>query len=112
MREALVRFARGTLLAVSAGVLLVEPLSARSIDKACKGIREAVGAGRTLDQIMRDFDVDAARVMKCVQPKGRRRKVKKGPPKAVGGGAARQRSGAAAPAGRNPSAPSSGPASR
>ena len=40
----------------------------------CKRIRQAVQAGRTLDQIMVDFEVDARRAMKCTQTKGKKRK--------------------------------------
>jgi hypothetical protein len=43
----------------------------------CKQIKEAVQAGRTLDQIMAEFQVDERQVTKCTQAKGKRRKEKK-----------------------------------
>ena len=47
-------------------------------DKAlCKKIQQAVRAGRTLDQIMAEFQVDAQQVMACAQPKGKGHKAKK-----------------------------------
>ena len=39
----------------------------------CKKIRDAVWAGRTLEQIMKEFDTDAQTVMKCTQKQGRRK---------------------------------------
>lgn len=39
----------------------------------CKKIRDAVWAGRTLEQITKEFDTDAETVMKCTQKKGRRK---------------------------------------
>ena len=39
----------------------------------CKKIRDAVWAGRTLEQITKEFDTDAQTVMKCTQKQGRRK---------------------------------------
>ena len=53
----------------------------------CKKIREAISAGKTLEQITAEFDTDTETVMKCTQQKGRRKaapqaqKTKKGAPK-------------------------------
>jgi BRCT domain type II-containing protein len=58
------------------------PLEARPHgDKTlCKKIKAAVWAGRTLDQIMAELDVDAKQVMKCTQQKGKPRKQKAAKP--------------------------------
>jgi hypothetical protein len=65
-------------LAGAAAVLcLAGPVAARSTDPQCKGIREAVGANHTFDQIMKEFDTDGEHIMKCVQPKGHSRKPAK-----------------------------------
>src|SRR5262249_62126558 len=42
----------------------------------CKQIREAVSAGRTMEQITAEFNTDAEHVMKCVQTRGKRKKGK------------------------------------
>jgi hypothetical protein len=47
---------------------------ARSGRPPCDKIRAAVTAGRTIDQITKEFDTDAEQVTKCLQTRGRRRK--------------------------------------
>ena len=42
----------------------------------CKQVRNAVTAGRTLEQITAEFAVDAEEVMKCVQGRGKAKKPK------------------------------------
>ena len=66
---------RELMAAVVVVGLWAAPLQAEKRHEAsCVAIRKAVWAGRTLEQITADYDTDAARVMKCVQKKGRRRK--------------------------------------
>jgi len=44
----------------------------------CKRVREAVGAGHTMEQLTAEFDTDAQHIMKCVQSrKGKKPKAKK-----------------------------------
>jgi len=62
------------LLSFSVSSLPALGAQSRGDKTLCKRIRQAVQAGRTLDQIMIDFEVDARRVMKCTQTKGKRRK--------------------------------------
>ena len=46
-------------------------------DKAlCKKIQKAVRAGRMVEQIMADFQIDTRQLMKCLQTKGKSRKKK------------------------------------
>ena len=46
-------------------------------DKAlCKKVQQAVRAGRTPEQIMADFQVDARQLMKCLQKKGKKKATK------------------------------------
>lgn len=40
---------------------------------SCKKIRDAVWAGRTLEQVTAEFDTDAQTVMKCTQKQGKRK---------------------------------------
>jgi len=44
----------------------------------CKQIKEAVAAGKTLDQITAEFQVDQQQVFKCTQGKSRHRKPSTG----------------------------------
>jgi hypothetical protein len=67
-------------------VALAGPADAKSTKPSCQKIRAAVWANRTLEQIMTEFDVDAAYVMKCTQKQGRRRAEKK-PKRATAGSA-------------------------
>ncbi len=73
---------RSLTVAVAAVALCAAALPAAAVEKArrppsCKKIRDAVWAGRTLDQIIAEFDTDAAYVMKCTQKKGKRRAAPK-----------------------------------
>ena len=45
----------------------------RSSKALCKKIREAVSAGRTMEQITAEFDTDAEHVTKCMQTRSRPR---------------------------------------
>jgi len=77
-------------LALSA-VPSMPPLEAgaRGDKTLCKKIKAAIWAGRTLDQITTDFEVDARQVMKCTQQKGKARKQKAAKPaKSKHGGSA------------------------
>jgi hypothetical protein len=81
------RTARGRLmgspLAALVAVALCTPVPlAAAAQKAprppsCKKIRDAVWAGRTLDQIIAEFETDAHYVMKCTQKPGKRRAAPK-----------------------------------
>ncbi len=76
-------------------------LQAASSNKtSCKKIRDAVWAGKTLDQITAEFDTDAETVMKCTQKKGKRKAAPKAPKKAKKGAA---KSGKAASGAGTPS---------
>jgi len=71
MRSAIVQL---TVLTLSA-VLASAPAEARGTqsDKLlCKQVRDALAAGRTLDQITAELHTDADHVAKCVQPRARR----------------------------------------
>jgi len=60
-------------------------LQAASSNKpSCKKIRDAVWAGKTLDQITAEFGTDAETVMKCTQKKGKRKAAPKAQKKAKG----------------------------
>ncbi len=83
---------------------------------SCKKIRDAVWAGKTLDQITAEFDTDAETVMKCTQKKGKRKaapkKAKKGAAKsgkaASGAGTpSTEKAKSPASSSRKPSAPRS-----
>jgi len=85
---------------------------------SCKKIRDAVWAGKTLEQITAEFDTDAETVMKCTQKKGKRKaapkaKKQKGSSgkssKTSGGSTASTQKSKAAPSTRKSSAPHSGP---
>jgi hypothetical protein len=59
-------------------------LQAASSNKpSCKKIRDAVWAGKTLDQIIVEFDTDAETVMKCTQKKGKRKAAPKAQKKSM-----------------------------
>jgi hypothetical protein len=77
-----VRCAARILVAVLCLFALPPPSMARSRSKnaLCKQIKAAIWAGRTLDQIMTEFDVDARQVMKCTEQKGKARKQKAAKP--------------------------------
>jgi hypothetical protein len=84
----------------------------------CKKIRDAVWAGRTLEQIMKEFDTDALTVMKCTQKQGRRKAdpktskkgTKTGSKSGAGAGASSMgKPNVTQPAVRKPPAPRSGP---
>ena len=68
-----------TLLALLCSAVHAPPLLAarQQGDKAlCKKIQQAVRAGRSLEQIMADFQVDTRQLMKCLQKKGKSHKKK------------------------------------
>jgi hypothetical protein len=69
--------ALATFIALLVGGPLALPVQARKPKAPCKQIREAVQAGRTLEQIIAEFHTDAQQVMKCTQKKGKRRKAAK-----------------------------------
>ena len=73
------------------------PSRAASSNKpSCKKIRDAVWAGKTLEQITAEFDTDAKTVMKCTQQKGKRKAAAKTPKKSTKGGAKSGKSPSAA----------------
>jgi hypothetical protein len=89
---------------------------------SCKKIRDAVWAGRTLEQITAEFDTDADTVMKCTQKRGKRKaapkaktqktqKTKKSAPKASKStrAPATTKSKSSQPSTRKPGSPRSGP---
>jgi len=49
--------------------------AASSAKAQCKKIRDAVWAGKTIEQITAEFDTDPETVMKCTQKKGKRKKA-------------------------------------
>lgn len=95
-------------------------LAAASSKQLCKKIRDAVWAGKTLEQITAEFDTDAETVMKCTQKKGKRKsksksKKKKGTKSKSSktdsspSPSSAQKSTSSSPSGRKPAAPRSGP---
>jgi len=90
--------------------------AASSSKPPCKKIRDAVWAGKTIDQITAEFDTDAETVMKCTQKKGKRKPAPKAQKKSTKGGSSKSQSGAGtsaakaksqSPSTRQPSAPRS-----
>jgi hypothetical protein len=74
----------GLFLSTSCPTLLsAAPTRASASKPLCKKIRDAVGAGKTLEQITAEFDTDAATVMKCTQKKGKGKKGPRSPKKAT-----------------------------
>jgi len=62
-------------------VLFAPPLGARSKKPSCKKITAAVWSGKTLDQVVKEFDTTPEYVLRCTQKRGRRKaesKKKKG----------------------------------
>jgi hypothetical protein len=94
---------------------------AKSSDKpSCKKIRDAVWAGKTLEQVTAEFATDAQTVMKCTQkqgkrkaaPKSKKQKSTKGgskSSKAQSGSGTSSKSKGSSPSTRKPPAPRSGP---
>jgi hypothetical protein len=70
---------RMTLILVTGLPLLIaaaasQVAGARSPRPPCDKIRAAATAGRTMDQIIEEFDTDAEQVTKCLQTRARQRK--------------------------------------
>jgi hypothetical protein len=64
-------------LVIGAAALPVTAASSKKSQKAlCKQVHDAIAAGQSLDQIIRDLNTDAQQVMKCTQKPGRRRAPK------------------------------------
>jgi len=63
------------LIVIAAAAVMARAPRAHKV--SCKEIRNAVWANHTLDQIIKEFDTDAKRVMKCTQQQGKRRADKK-----------------------------------
>jgi hypothetical protein len=61
--------------------------AASSSKPSCRKIRDAVWAGKTLEQITAEFDTDSKTVMKCTQQKGKRKAAPRTPKKSTKGGA-------------------------
>jgi len=91
-----------------------------STKPSCKKIHDAVWAGKTLEQIMAEFDTDAETVMKCTQKKGKRKAKPKGKKQSSSksksskgdssaGSSSTPKSTKSSPPKRKPSAPASGP---
>jgi len=99
------------LVSVTIVLTLVAPFPGMAAAKrtqkvCCKEISKAVLANHTLDQIMKEFDTDAASVMKCTQKRGKRRADKKSATKKAPAPARHSGTGTAgskSPAGTSPS---------
>ena len=65
------------IVGLATGLLAVSAPAGQPKPAPCAAIRKAVWAGRTLEQVTAEYGTDAEHVMKCVQPKGKRRKPSK-----------------------------------
>jgi len=64
------------LVAASGWAPAAATTQAQSQKALCKKIRQAIVAGRTLDQIVDEFHTDVQQIAKCTQKRGRRRAPK------------------------------------
>ena len=69
------------LVAASVWAPIAAATQAQSQKTLCKKIRQAIAAGRTLDEIVDEFHTDVRQIAKCTQKRGKRRapKAKKRP---------------------------------
>ncbi|MBI4517870.1 MAG: hypothetical protein HY699_18845 [Deltaproteobacteria bacterium] len=66
---------------MAASVLIASaPAPSGARDKLCAQIRKAITAGRTVDEVAREFDADAVRIGDCMQQPGKLRKPAKEKP--------------------------------
>ena len=71
------RSIRGLLTGIVLLTNLATVVHARTSSPVCNDIRRAINAGATIEQVMREFGVDEAGVVKCLQAKKRKGKSKK-----------------------------------
>ncbi len=71
MRSAIIQLTVLTLFALLASAH-AEARGTESDKLLCKQVRDALAAGRTMDQIIAELHTDADHVAKCVQPRARR----------------------------------------